>query len=220
MKCILPQPSVAIESQPQHQLQSTAFFERMFFHISKSSSSISAFFFTDIDVKTGIFGSRLSSSVSTGTVWPVFIQFNIVRLICALFVILFFWSIFTFRRFSLSSRHIFERPPIRDGFFGFGDDVFWSFCTYEYIRIRKLQTIRLTFLGIDDSAGDLIDFFADMTDVGVPGRNPKAWGSFWPEVENISSILADRLFRFGFRFWISVLGIMLLFHSLSFLKFY
>ena len=26
MKCILPQPSVAIESQPQHQLQSTAFF--------------------------------------------------------------------------------------------------------------------------------------------------------------------------------------------------
>ena len=32
----------------------------------------------------------------------------------------------------------------------------------------------LTFLGIDDSEGDLIDFFADMTDVGVPGRNPKA----------------------------------------------
>ena len=30
MKCILPQPSVAIESQPQHQLQSTACFERMF----------------------------------------------------------------------------------------------------------------------------------------------------------------------------------------------
>lgn len=46
----------------------SVFFERMFFHISKSSSSISAFFFTDIDVKTGIFGSRLSSSVSTGTV--------------------------------------------------------------------------------------------------------------------------------------------------------
>ena len=99
------------------------------FHISKSSSSISAFFFTDIDVKTGMSGNLLSSSVSTGTVWPVLIQFNIVRLICALFVILFFWSIFTFRRFSLSSRHIFERPPIRDGFFGFGDDVFWSFCT-------------------------------------------------------------------------------------------
>ena len=82
--------------------------------------------------------------------------------------------------------------------------------------------MKLTFLGIDDSAGDLIDFFADMTDVGVPGRNPKAWGSFWPDVENISSILADRRFRFGFEiwFWIGVGDMTLLFHSLSFLKFH
>ena len=126
----LPSRSI-FESRPQHQLQSTASFLSECFHISNSSSSISAFFFTDIDVKTGKSGNRLSSSVSTGTVWPVLIQFNIVRLICALLVILFFWSIFTFRRLSLSSRHIFERPPIREGFFGLGDDVFWSFCTYK-----------------------------------------------------------------------------------------